>query len=156
MDKTNSLEETRSKIKIYLHDSRKENGKIKCNSVDMIFTSPPYLNNFDYGEALKVLLYFWKFSQNWPDITNKIRKPAIIAATTHYLEKHYSLKTHKEILGEDFLDRFPASSQEILDKMKRIKKIRDERAAQRTKSFDILAGLYFKISANFLMRCIKS
>ena len=43
-------------IKIYLHDSRKMNKKISNSSIDFVFTSPPYLNNFDYGEALKVYL----------------------------------------------------------------------------------------------------
>jgi len=71
-------------IKIYLHDSRLKNNKIKENSVDLIFTSPPYLNNFDYGEALKVYTYFWGFAKNWQEITERVRRKSVTSSTTHY------------------------------------------------------------------------
>lgn len=137
-----SHKKSSSKIKIYLHDSRKQNKWVKKNSIDMIFTSPPYLNNFDYGEALKIFLYFWKMTKNWPDITSKIRKPSISSATTYYLGSEYSLKSADDILGDEFLKKFPTISQEITNKMESIKKIRENKS--KSKSFDILVALYFK------------
>lgn len=127
-----------SSVNVYLKDSRKQNSRIKNNSIDMIFTSPPYLNNLDYGEALKVFLYFWKISNNWREITRKIRKPAIASATTHYYERDFHSKKPKDILGDHFFKKFPIISQEIINKVDRIKKVR------KSKSFDILTALYFK------------
>ena len=34
-------------------------------SVDVIVTSPPYLNNFDYAEMTRMLLYFWGIAGSW-------------------------------------------------------------------------------------------
>jgi hypothetical protein len=45
---------------VFPYDSRVKNPDLTEESVSMVFTSPPYLNNFDYAEALKVFLYFWK------------------------------------------------------------------------------------------------
>lgn len=36
-----------TETKIYMHDTREENKEIKSRSIDMVFTSPPYLNNFE-------------------------------------------------------------------------------------------------------------
>jgi DNA modification methylase len=130
--------------RVYLHDSRKQNDKIKDSSIDMIFTSPPYLNNLDYGEALKVFLYFWKMVNNWHEITEKIRRPAIASSTTHYKESAISSKSPEEILGDDFLRNFPIISQEIINKVEKIRKVRKLKLPEKTKSFDILTALYFK------------
>lgn len=43
---------------VYKADSRKTNLSIKENSCDLCITSPPYLNNLDYGEVSKVHTHF--------------------------------------------------------------------------------------------------
>jgi len=134
--------EHKAKVKVYLHDSRKQNNRVKNKSIDMIFTSPPYLNNLDYGESLKVFLYFWKISNNWKQITDKIRKPSISSATTHYRERDFNSKNPEEILGNDFMTKYPIISQEIISKAEKIRKIRKNKSS--SKSFDILTALYFK------------
>jgi len=133
-----------SRVDVYLHDSRKRNDRIKDKSIDIIFTSPPYLNNLDYGEALKVFLYFWKISNNWGEITEKIRNPSITSSTTHYYTHDFSSKSPDEILGERFIKKFPIVSQEIINKVERINKAKKNKRPKKSKSFDVLTALYFK------------
>ncbi|MBW2003420.1 MAG: hypothetical protein JRI72_02240 [Deltaproteobacteria bacterium] len=127
--------------KIYLFDSRKKNNRIKSNSIKMVFTSPPYLNNFDYGEALKVYTYFWKFTNNWSEITSKIRMKSLASATTYYLERDYRDKKAKEIIGNKMLRDAPKTSKKI---QRAVNAIRKQITGKREKSFDILTALYFK------------
>ncbi|MCK9573867.1 MAG: site-specific DNA-methyltransferase [Candidatus Omnitrophica bacterium] len=127
--------------KIYLFDSRKKNSRILSNSINLVFTSPPYLNNFDYGEALKVYTYFWKITKDWSEITSKIRMKSLASATTYYSEREYRGKDLKDILEKKMLEKAPRVSQKIQNK---IKLIRKQINCKRGKSFDILTGLYFK------------
>jgi DNA modification methylase len=51
-------------------------------SIDLIVTSPPYLNNYDYADRTRLETYFWGIYDNWGDITREVRDKLIIAATT--------------------------------------------------------------------------
>lgn len=141
-------EKNYSNVKVYIHDSRKKNTRIKNESIDMIFTSPPYLNNLDYGETLKVFLYFWQISKNWDEITKKIRNPSLISCTTHYRQGNFSSKEVEELLGDKFLNRLPASADEIINKVEQIRKAKEKKGSK--KSFDILTALYFKDMSRIL------
>jgi DNA modification methylase len=127
---------------IYLHDSRCKNIRINNDSVDIVFTSPPYLNNFDYGEALKVYTYFWGITENWREITEKVRKKSLTSATTHYKEKEYVSKTTQEMLGDEMVSAMPNVVNIIANKIELIQKAKSKK--DRKKSFDILTALYFK------------
>lgn len=51
-------------------------------SIDLILTSPPYLNNYDYADRTRLETYFWGIYHSWGDITREVRDHLIIAATT--------------------------------------------------------------------------
>ena len=59
--------------KVYNADSRKRNNYISDSCCDLCITSPPYLNNLDYGEVSKVHTHFFELTTNWRDITEKVR-----------------------------------------------------------------------------------
>lgn len=140
-DLNNTLQwKNNSTVKIYRHDSRVLSKKIKRDSIDVVFTSPPYLNNFDYGEALKVYTYFWKIAKNWNDITKRIRKKSITCSTTHYKNGKFTCGDPKQMLGDGLLHNAPKSSKKIMEKVKQINNAKNGRK----KSFDILTTLYFK------------
>lgn len=134
--------ENEKDVKIYLHDSRKENRRINSSSVDLVFTSPPYLNNFDYGEALKVYTYFWGITKDWNEITKRIRRKSVTSATTHYRECEFINKNPKEILGDNMKKIVPKTVNKIIKKVNLIHKARKKK--HRKKSFDILTALYFR------------
>lgn len=142
LNKNNLISENHPKVELYLHDSRKENERIKNRSIDMIFTSPPYLNNLDYGEALRVFLYFWKIAENWGDITQKIRKYGVSSSTTYYSKGSIGSKGYDDIIGTDLIKKMPTIAEDITNKMEQISNERHKKKGK--KSFDILTGLYFK------------
>jgi DNA modification methylase len=72
----------KSSHKIFNADSRYTQDLIPTASVDHVFTSPPYLNNFDYADRTRLELYFWGEAKTWGDISEKIRTKLITSATT--------------------------------------------------------------------------
>ena len=59
------------------------------NSIDVVVTSPPYLNNFDFAEMTRMYLYFWGIASSWDEITNLVRSRLIVNTTT-------ALRGHKD------------------------------------------------------------
>ena len=51
-------------------------------TIDLIVTSPPYLNNYDYADRTRLETYFWGIYESWADITREVRDNLIMAATT--------------------------------------------------------------------------
>ncbi len=63
-------------------DSRHVTDLILEHSIDHIFTSPPYLNNFDYADRTRLELYFFGEATTWGDISQHIRTKLMTSATT--------------------------------------------------------------------------
>ena len=59
------------------------------DSIDLVVTSPPYLNNFDFAEMTRMYLYFWRIASSWREITTRIRTRLLVNTTT-------ALQGHKE------------------------------------------------------------
>lgn len=72
-------------------DSRLYNESIETDSCDLCITSPPYLNNLDYGEVSKVHTHFFEITKDWHDITEKVRKNLVTGATTHYRDRDFDI-----------------------------------------------------------------
>lgn len=125
--------------KIYCHDSRKPNRFIERNQCSICITSPPYLNNLDYGEVSKVHTHFFEITKTWNDITDRIRKSLVTGATTHYLESDFDLD---EFMASDFAIQHRNIVHELAKTSIKIKKIAKDRSGK--KSFDVLMMLYFR------------
>lgn len=124
--------------KVYLHDSRKENKNIENSSCSTCITSPPYLNNLDYGEVSKVHTHFFEYTNNWNDITQKVRKKLVTGATTHYTETSFDISSYKKT---EFFNLNKKLVTSLIETTQNIKEISAERSGK--KSFDILTLLYF-------------
>lgn len=46
-------------------DARQKQSLIENASVDLAFTSPPYLNNYDYADRTRLEMYFWGEAHTW-------------------------------------------------------------------------------------------
>jgi DNA modification methylase len=68
--------------RVFNGDSRNTEGLVPDHSIDHVFTSPPYLNNFDYADRTRLELYFFGEAKTWGDITQTIRTKLITSATT--------------------------------------------------------------------------
>lgn len=68
--------------KLHNGDARTLEDYAATNSIDMVLTSPPYLNNYDYADRTRMETYFWGIYESWGDITRQVRDNLMIAATT--------------------------------------------------------------------------
>lgn len=121
---------------IYNADSRYTQDLIPSNCIDHVFTSPPYLNNFDYADRTRLELYFWGEAKNWGDISENIRRKLITSATTQISrdDPRYNLS---ESLHETCPDVFDFLKKAIVQ----LSEIRLTRGGK--KSYDHLVSGYF-------------
>ncbi|MDR2947930.1 MAG: methyltransferase [Prevotella sp.] len=130
---------------IYLQDSRYINDQIESASCNVCITSPPYLNNLDYGEVSKVHTHFFDITNNWNDITTKVRRNLVTGATTHYKEAEFDLDIFKD---SEFSQNNKSVIADLSEKFFQIKNIAKDRKGK--KSFDILMMHYFEDMYNVL------
>lgn len=50
---------------------------------DLVITSPPYANNYDYADATRLEMTFWGDINGWADLQDSVRKNLIRACTQH-------------------------------------------------------------------------
>jgi len=118
------------------------------DSVGIVVTSPPYLNNFDFAEMTRMLLYFWEMASSWGDITDKVRSKLLVNTTT-------ALKGHKP-KQMMYRGNLPVRVHAELDAV--VKSLADERITRAgKKEYDFLVYPYFsKLSDIFkeAYRCL--
>lgn len=131
--------EKKKTSKIYLQDSRNKNNQIEDGECNVCITSPPYLNNLDYGEVSKVHTHFFEITDNWNDITKNVRKKLVTGSTTHYNESEFVLEKFKK---SEFYLTNTIIAEELIATTQIIKSAAKEKSGK--KSFDILTLLYFQ------------
>jgi DNA modification methylase len=105
-------------------------------SVDHVFTSPPYLNNFDYADRTRLELYFWGEAKSWGEISEKIRTQLMTSATTQINRSN----TRYEILS-DFRKDCPSVTSFIEESVDKLMTIRKTKGGK--KSYDLMVAGYF-------------
>ena len=68
--------------KILQADARYDSGMAK-NSIDLVVTSPPYPNNYDYADATRLEMTFWGEIEGWGDLHDKVRRHIIRSCSQH-------------------------------------------------------------------------
>lgn len=121
---------------IYNADSRYTQDIIPSACIDHVFTSPPYLNNFDYADRTRLELYFWGEAKNWGDISETIRTKLITSATTQISRDDPRYNFSKD-LQEVCPDVFTFLNKAVM----RLSEIRLTRGGK--KSYDYLVSGYF-------------
>ncbi|HLG28059.1 MAG TPA: DNA methyltransferase [Paenisporosarcina sp.] len=117
-------------------DSRDTTNYIQDKSIDHVFTSPPYLNNFDYADRTRLELYFWGQAKSWGEISEKIRTVLITSATTQINRAD----ARYEIMDE-FSKECPQVTGFIGDSVEKLSKIRKTKGGK--KSYDLMVAGYF-------------
>lgn len=117
------------------------------SSIDIVVTSPPYLNNFDFAEMTRMYLYFWQMASSWSDISNKVRSQLIVNTTT-------ALKGHKT-LQEQYRNTLPVLVQKAADNaVKLLVERRKEKAGK--KEYDFLIYPYLSQMKNVLAETYRT
>lgn len=124
---------------VYQADSRFKNEKIEDGCCDLCITSPPYLNNLDYGEVSKVHTHFFEMTKDWRDITEKVRHHLVTGATTHYKDTDFIMD---DFMKTEFAFSNAALMPLLKEKFNLILQNGKERKGK--KSFHILMMHYFE------------
>ena len=124
---------------VYNWDSRLKNENVAEASCGLCITSPPYLNNLDYGEVSKVHSHFFEMTYDWNDITEKVRRKLVTGATTHYRDTEFVME---EFAHKEFAQHNPDTMGKLVELYGRIKENAKQRKGK--KSFHILMMHYFE------------
>ena len=129
-------------------DSRDTKNFIQDNSVHHIFTSPPYLNNYDYADRTRLEMYFFGYAKNWADITQQVRKKLMTSATTQT-----SRGDTRYILSPKIQDRAPKIYSILDSAIEKLGKIRLTKGGK--KSYDLVVAGYFNDIFEVLQDCYR-
>lgn len=124
---------------VYNWDSRVKNEDVADDFCGLCITSPPYLNNLDYGEVSKVHSHFFEMTNDWNDITEKVRRKLVTGATTHYRDTEFVME---EFTQKEFAQHNSDTMGKLVELYGRIKENAKQRKGK--KSFHILMMHYFE------------
>ncbi|PSR04933.1 MAG: DNA modification methylase [Bacteroidetes bacterium SW_11_45_7] len=65
------------------HSDARNMKEVHDDWADLVITSPPYANNYDYADATRLELSFWGEIHSWGDLQDTIRKYLLRACTQH-------------------------------------------------------------------------
>ena len=133
-----SLDMPYSSHEILLGDARKFDQYAGDESVDLVVTSPPYLNNYDYADRTRLETYFWGIHTSWADISRDVRDHLIIAATTQVTMS--SMQAIRECRGIAEVDK--QVHQELSNIILRLSDMRTIKNGKKT--YDYVVAGYFE------------
>lgn len=64
---------------------------IPDKSIDLIITSPPYANNYDYADATRLEMTFWGEVNSWGDLHQAVRKYLVCSNSQHASKEKFNL-----------------------------------------------------------------
>ena len=64
------------------HDARARYESLD-GQIDLVITSPPYPNNYDYGDATRLEMTFWHEIRGWGDLQSTVRKHLVRSCSQH-------------------------------------------------------------------------
>ncbi|MDZ8054567.1 MAG: DNA methyltransferase [Aulosira sp. ZfuVER01] len=74
-----------------IQDDARSLKSIPDNLIDLIITSPPYANNYDYADATRLEMTFWGEVNSWGDLHDTVRKFLIRSSSQHVSKERLSL-----------------------------------------------------------------
>jgi DNA modification methylase len=121
---------------LLLHDARQPY-PLNEASVDLVITSPPYLNNYDYADRTRLELYFLGWAKTWQDITTQVRERLITSSTTQVRRSEFT----EEPLSDELRELAPSVYKELKTKITQLSHIRNSKNGK--KSYDLMVAGYF-------------
>jgi len=125
---------SKRRAKIFKDDARKCS-KIENDSIDLVITSPPYANNYDYADATRLEMSFLGEINGWGDLHNKVRNRLIRSCSQHASIEKLNLD---DILSNDLLISIV---KDIRDVCKKLEKERFLHGGK--KDYHLMVGAYF-------------
>jgi DNA modification methylase len=102
---------------------------------DLVITSPPYANNYDYADATRLEMTFWGDISGWADLQDNVRKHLVRACTQHVS------KLGNSINGILSNPRLSVIQSELLEVYERLKEERLKHGGK--KNYHLMIAAYF-------------
>jgi hypothetical protein len=106
---------------------------------DILITSPPYPNNYDYADSTRLELMFWGEINRWADLQKKIRNGLVRSCSQHSAAQKLQLG---ELLDSSLLNLI---KEEIKDVCQKLEIIRLEHGGKKTYHTMIAAYWLFRL-----------
>lgn len=121
------------------------------NWADLVITSPPYPNNYDYADATRLEMSFMKEINGWGDLQKKVRGNLVRSCSQHVPERAVDL-------GDTLESREVAPiRQDLSDVCSALSEVRLSRGGRKT--YHLMVACYFRdLSAAWqaLRRCCRT
>ncbi|MEW5719564.1 MAG: DNA methyltransferase [Chloroflexota bacterium] len=134
--KTTPAQFRRTPCHLVLGDAR--HTEFEAEKFDLSFTSPPYLNNYDYADRTRLETYFNGFASTWGDITEKVRSRLIMSATTQINRSDFD---SANIISDNLREIVPDLAADLQSSVNKLSRLRLTHGGK--KSYDIMIGQYF-------------
>ncbi len=125
------------------HDARNP-APIAENSIDLVITSPPYPNNYDYADATRLEMTFWGEVSSWGDLQHAVRQFIIRSCSQHAAAERLQLE---DLLNEALI--VPIRS-ELAAVCSQLATIRMTKGGKKT--YHTMVAAYFVDMAKILMQ----
>ena len=113
------------------------------NCFDLLITSPPYPNNYDYADSTRLEMIFWNEINGWGDLQIKIRNGLIRSCSQHSAAEKLNLDT---ILNDNAL--IPIHD-DIYAVCKELEKVRLDHGGKKT-YHTMIAAYYLDLAKVFI------
>ena len=125
---------TASQATLLKEDARILEG-IPDKSIDLVITSPPYANNYDYADATRLEMTFWGEVNSWGDLHDTVRKFLIRSSSQHVSKDRLKLDA---LIADPILEPI---QDELIPVCKELEKVRETKAGN--KAYHTMIAAYF-------------
>ncbi len=132
--RTMQTESISSKAVLLPTDSRSLEG-VPDKSIDLVITSPPYANNYDYADATRLEMSFWGEIDNWGDLHGAVRKHLICSSSQHASKDKMKLS---ELLADPAIDPIKGELTAVCNKLDAVRKTKAG-----NKAYHLMIAAYF-------------
>jgi DNA modification methylase len=119
----------RSDAKVFLHDARVVPDHVPVNSVDLVVTSPPYPNNYDYADATRLEMTFWGEIRGWGDLQEAVRQFIIRSCSQHATAEKLLLDT---LLADSSVDSIREDLSSVCHELSEVRQTKGGKKAYHT------------------------
>jgi DNA modification methylase len=136
----------RSSQVTFLQEDARSLKSIPDKLIDLVITSPPYANNYDYADATRLEMTFWGEIDSWGDLHETVRKFLICSSSQHASKDKLSLD---KLIAESILDPI---RDELIPVCQELEEIRGTKGGN--KAYHTMIAAYF-IDMGFVFHALR-
>jgi hypothetical protein len=110
-------------------------GSVPDQWANLVITSPPYANNYDYADATRLEMCFWREIHGWSDLQQSVRRHLIRSCSQHVPESAVNLE---QTLSAPELQ---AIRNEITEVCRQLARVRLQKGGKKT--YHLMVAAYF-------------